>query len=490
MVAAAPHPQPALIPAQIQAQQAQAAQERELAKRRSRKPTDKNIPEGVAEAIIGDGVQRYQALRDVERRLDATMMRKRLDIQDSVNRNVKRYRTLRIWISNTAENQPWQAKGLEDNAFDFSMATGASYKVRIEGRLLDDDDPEDVSDDEEEAGGDKQSAAAAAPSEPQGNAPDQDGDKGADKPVNPAVPRPRKRFSHFFKSITVEFDRSSALPVDASANIEWKKPALPPNVPQLPPSADFDCLEFERKSDENLNCTINLVRDENPERYRLSRELAEVLDTDEDARAGVVLGLWEYIKAMGLQEDEEKRTIRCDDRLKAIFKQDQLFFPHVPDLILNHLSPLPPIKLPYTIRVDAAYQASPTPTVYDVRVPLDDPLRAQMIALTTNPAYPATLRSIASLDDQLALIIQALAHSKAKHGFFTAMAADPAAFVRRWVSSQQRDLQVILGEATRGIGAGAADDAYASDEFRRGGQAGVWGSDGVRESVGLWLARP
>jgi SWI/SNF-related matrix-associated actin-dependent regulator of chromatin subfamily D len=73
----------------MQAQQQQAAIASDRAKLRSRKPTDKNVPEGVDDCIIGDGVQRYRELRDVERRLDATMMRKRLDIQDAVNRNVK-----------------------------------------------------------------------------------------------------------------------------------------------------------------------------------------------------------------------------------------------------------------------------------------------------------------------------------------------------------------------------------------------------------------
>jgi SWI/SNF-related matrix-associated actin-dependent regulator of chromatin subfamily D len=83
------HPQNSLTPAQMQAQQQQALMASDRAKLRSRKPTDKNIPEGVEDCIIGDGVQRYRELRDVERRLDATMMRKRLDIHDNVNRNVK-----------------------------------------------------------------------------------------------------------------------------------------------------------------------------------------------------------------------------------------------------------------------------------------------------------------------------------------------------------------------------------------------------------------
>jgi SWI/SNF-related matrix-associated actin-dependent regulator of chromatin subfamily D len=91
------HPgQNQLTAAQMQAQQAAQSQASERAKLRSRKPTDKNIPEGVEECIIGDGVQRYRDLRELERRLDATMTRKRLDLQDSVNRNVKvrRLRTL------------------------------------------------------------------------------------------------------------------------------------------------------------------------------------------------------------------------------------------------------------------------------------------------------------------------------------------------------------------------------------------------------------
>jgi len=65
------HPQNSLTPAQMQAQQAA------------------QVQEGVEECVIGDGVQRYRDLRELERRLDSTMMRKRLDIQDSVNRNVK-----------------------------------------------------------------------------------------------------------------------------------------------------------------------------------------------------------------------------------------------------------------------------------------------------------------------------------------------------------------------------------------------------------------
>lgn len=83
------HPSVPLTQAQVaQQHQAQLAAN-ERAKIRARKPTDKSMPDGVEDFEIGDGVQRYKELRDFERRLDATMTRKRLDIVDSVSRNAK-----------------------------------------------------------------------------------------------------------------------------------------------------------------------------------------------------------------------------------------------------------------------------------------------------------------------------------------------------------------------------------------------------------------
>ena len=90
MMSSGPHPQVPLTQAQIAQQQQAQAHASELAKRRSRKPTDKNIPEGVEDSIVNpDAVQRYKDLRDVERRLDAIMTRKRLDIVDSASRTSK-----------------------------------------------------------------------------------------------------------------------------------------------------------------------------------------------------------------------------------------------------------------------------------------------------------------------------------------------------------------------------------------------------------------
>jgi SWI/SNF-related matrix-associated actin-dependent regulator of chromatin subfamily D len=224
---------------------------------------------------------------------------------------------LRIWISNTVEDQFWQNNGLNVDTFDFSSNLESSYRVKMEGRLLD-DEYEVEAEEEERKAGDKEA----------------DGDKmETDTPSKPqAKPAPAKRprFSHFFKSITVDFDRKSGVQ-GADATVEWKKPdRTPAGAANLPAMADFDEFTFKRNGDENVNITINLFRHEDPERYELSPELADILDMREATRQEAVMALWEYIKLMNLQEDEEKRNFRCDDLLRKVNKQPSspTPFPH------------------------------------------------------------------------------------------------------------------------------------------------------------------
>jgi SWI/SNF-related matrix-associated actin-dependent regulator of chromatin subfamily D len=160
------------------------------------------------------------------------------------------------------------------------------------------------------------------------------------------------------------------------------------------------------------------------------------------------------------------------------------YIPQLNDYITPHLRPLPPIKLPYTIRVDEEFHRDPKPTIYDVRVAVDDPLRARLYEFAHNPQYAGMLKQVAALDDQLAVLVQAIANSKAKHTFLTSMANDPVTFVRNWMSSQKRDLEVIKGESARTGGEGAT-----GDEWRRGGPNSIWATQNAKESVNVLLAK-
>ena len=286
----------------------------ESERRRVKNPTMKNIPPGVEDLIVGDGVEQYARLREVERRMDAIMMRKRLDMQDPLVNRINKFSSLKIWLSNTVENQPWQGSNLDENAFDFNMGVEATYKVKIEGRIVDDDNGEEAISSAEKAGDENGDSM-----EVDGNPPTM----GDESPSTETLTKNRFKLSHFFKAIIIDFDRNRNLQPEGMTQIKWKKPKSAQNTryigtTALPAEADFDCLEFERKSDENINCTIYLYRDEDPERFKLDKPLSELLDTEEETRAGIVLGIWEYVKAMGLHSDEEEYLINCDDLLRAV----------------------------------------------------------------------------------------------------------------------------------------------------------------------------
>jgi len=205
---------------------------------------------------------------------------------------------LRIFVSNTAKDQPWQVsdRPLDENAFDFDTGQIPTFRVKIEGRLLDDEEGD---------------AAELDPDSDLGLTP---------RPENVPLLQKRK-FSHFFKSIVIELDRSRELHPEGNT-IEWRKqsPATQPATSALGLNgpAEFDGFEFERKGDDNIFCTIKLIRDESPDRFRLSPALADLLDTKEDTRAGIVMKIWEYVRAHGLQDPDEKRTINCNHQLRAV----------------------------------------------------------------------------------------------------------------------------------------------------------------------------
>lgn len=71
------------------------------------------------------------------------------------------------------------------------------------------------------------------------------------------------------------------------------------------------------------------------------------------------------------------------------------------------------------------------------------------------------------------------------------MAADPVGFTKRWMASQRRDLETVLGESGRfeGDWSTGRDRDGLRGEWLRGGQGGVWGRREVEEAVAVMVAK-
>ncbi|KAK9453152.1 hypothetical protein V1511DRAFT_505781 [Dipodascopsis uninucleata] len=396
-----------------QQQQAQAQAQAHMDKRYVRRPIERNIPPKIE--VLFPEAKLYKDLRDMEQTLDATISRKKFDVEDTLARGAQERKKLRIYVSNTAVDQPWQTVDrIDQNAFDFDIGTIPSWILRIEGKLLDDDTPQD----------------------------------------SPSY----RKLTSFFHSITVELDRPKELYPDGNVIVWNQQPVL-------------DVLEVKRKGDTDVSTKVSFYLATSPERYKLSPALSSVLgDQKEESRQGAVVGLWYYIKLNNLQDSDDKRIINCDDKLKELFNgQEKIPFSQMIDQLGPHLLSLDPIVIEYTIRVDK--EQSHAEFVYDIEVDVDSPQKKQLEDVLVN--WYNNQDEINSVDDHIGLTIQELSTSKLRRDFFTQMSHDPANFINKWIASQARDLEVVLG-----------DRELQSEEVRR---AGFYMSEDLKESIFLLL---
>lgn len=68
-----------------------------------------------------------------------------------------------------------------------------------------------------------------------------------------------------------------------------------------------------------------------------SKELAAVVGSDPIPRPEVVKKLWEYIKKNDLQNPENRREIRSDDKLRAVFGKEKVTMFEMNKYVAQHL---------------------------------------------------------------------------------------------------------------------------------------------------------
>lgn len=101
-----------------------------------------------------------------------------------------------------------------------------------------------------------------------------------------------------------------------------------------------------------------------------------------------------------------------------------------------------PIIINYTIRVDKPSHQSAK--AYDIEVELDSEVRQKMTHIVTSAQ---TQKEILSMDDKIIQCVQSINNSKIKRDFLLQFSKEPVDFINKWIASQARDLEVILGES-------------------------------------------
>lgn len=288
----------------------------QIKSKRKKKIADKILPQRVRDLVPES--QAYMDLLAFERKLDATIMRKRLDIQEVLKRPMKQKRKLRIFISNTF----FPPKEAEDG--DESVP---SWELRVEGRLLED-------------------AASAKLSDSN---------------------KIKRKFSSFFKSLVIELDKE-LYGLDNHL-VEWHR---------TPSTQETDGFQVKRPGDQNVKCKVLLMLDYQPMQFKLDHRLARLLGIHTQTRPFIVNALWQYIKTHKLQDSSEREYINCDKYFEQIFECKRMKFSEIPSKLQPLLMPPDPIIIHHVVTVEGP-DAKKT-ACYDIDVEIDDTLKQQMNA--------------------------------------------------------------------------------------------------------------
>merc|ERR1719216_322310 len=264
--------------------------------KKKKKLADKILPQKVRELVPES--QAYMDLLAFERKLDSTIMRKRLDIQEALKRPMKQKIKLRIFISNTS----FPAKEGEEGSV-------ASWELRVEGRLIDED-------------------------------------KRVDRPDQSKATK--RKFSSFFKSLVIELDKNMYGPDNHL--VEWHR---------TPTTQETDGFQVKRPGDTTVKCTILLLLDYQPLQFKLDQRLARLLGVHTQTRPVIISAMWQYIKTHKLQDQHEKEYINCDPFLKQIFQTERMKFAEIPQRLSSLLHPPDPIVINHVISVRSSSRPRP-----------------------------------------------------------------------------------------------------------------------------------
>jgi upstream activation factor subunit UAF30 len=72
----------------------------------------------------------------------------------------------------------------------------------------------------------------------------------------------------------------------------------------------------------------------------LSDPLAALLGESVLSRPQCVKKIWQYVKSRDLQDPADKRQIRCDDRMRAVFKSDRVHMFTMNKVLATQLYPV------------------------------------------------------------------------------------------------------------------------------------------------------
>lgn len=350
-------------------------------RRKKRKLPDRKFPDKLALSFPETSF--YSQMLEIESRLDAALVRKKVEIVESIKHPLHVPKMLRIYVFNTHASQ---LGGFPQNS---TSAESPSWSLKITGRILEDGiDP----------------VALGSPH------------------ISSSV---YPKFSSFFKKITVYLDQNA---YPDNHVVLWESSRSP--VPR-------DGFVLKRKGDMEFTAIVRLEMNFVPEKFKLSPALQDILGIEVETRPRIIAALWHYIKTRKLQMPGDVSSFTCDPPLRKVFGEEKLKFAAVIQKITEHLTSLKPIHIEHRIKLSGN---SPAGSTYDVLVDVPfglDEERTRFLASLEKK------EEIDAFDGAISAAISRLHEHCHRRDFFLAFSHSPAEFINKLLASQARDLKLV-----------------------------------------------
>lgn len=235
-----------------------------------------------------------------------------------------------------------------------------------------------------------------------------------------------RKLSHYFQSVCVEFEQNQ----NDKQFVEWR------NSPSCPESDGFEVRRVGVPFSKHF--TIVLTLSNQPERLKLSPDMAAVLQIQAGTRPEIVMAIWQYIKLHNLQESDEKKQVLNDKALANLFGCPKMTFSEIPNVIQPHLLPIDPITIEYDIDMEHGGLL-----VHDIEVDLEDPSKTRP---PVSLSIAALQRELGLLDQRISECVMAMKTAQASTKILDSFCQDPVGCVNSLLARQTADYETVVDE--------------------------------------------
>lgn len=449
------------------------------------KPTDQTIPPSLKEHFA-EKVELYEQLQSRERLLDMMINRKLLDLQDHQQRistadlsGQINEETLRIYIYNTSENQPWQIQNdNQQQPQDQSQLPTPAWTLRVEGRLIND--------------------------------------------KTPLTDQSRHKMSWFLSGLSIELkpaDGKDDIPLNikgvntpgstgnSETLIEWHDDNKLPEAERL--AKQFDGMDIKRAGSSIVNgegeereIVAHIVIQPKlfPIKLKISDpNLIELVGAKEITQSECIKRIFWYAKVNQLFEVQKSNDsnkskgkksvlIKSDELLMKIFDLPTMTMPQIMEIVGNKLlKPLDPIRVNYhintlknttlgevlvDIKVNRSFLEGKKASLSD----LDDINKL----ITEDILNKQNMADLTKLDENSKLNMQLLNYSKSKYDFYKKFSENPVEFLKEVIQKNEEYLKILSSDSMS-----FGKDGLGSEEIVR--KSDFYTDDFLRQHINLLL---